>query len=371
MDLHTLLASRSLARLRRFALATCAVSLTALAACATPSASAQDVELDDEVELTFSSIDVEDRDRRLEVDYRLEDRDWRWAQDQEFDLWLTLYAPQGDDYAFVHGMPLESYRGRVLFPSHVRYYDYPYVGLCVVAVGVGQQYDPGYGYVCDDPVRVNVHSRQRVNWSHNRVIFSLGFHSGLYGYSWFHPHYGFYYPRHFYGPYPPIIIRDRYRRHYHPRRHYRRHPDRYKGDRHNSDRYRGDRHRSDRYKDDRRRPRHETRRHVDGPGTRSERKDDRQPTRVIRPQDRIVPTQKIAPRQRRIEPKQRIQPRPTQIRPRQRQIQPKQRVQPRPTQIRPQQRQIQPKQQIRQKQIRQKQIRQKQVRPQQRRIKSR
>jgi ABC-2 type transport system permease protein len=39
-------------------------------------------------------------------------------------------------------MPLQSHRGLVRFPDRVRYYDYPYVELCVIGVGVGESIDP-------------------------------------------------------------------------------------------------------------------------------------------------------------------------------------------------------------------------------------
>ncbi|QDG52797.1 hypothetical protein FIV42_19225 [Persicimonas caeni] len=338
------------------------VAVAYLPACATNDAAAQDYDLesnydvDEEVELTFSDIEVEDRSRRLEVEYTLQDRDWRWARDNEYDLWLTLYAPSGGDYVFVHGMPLQSYRGRVLFPNHVRYYDYPYVGLCVVAVGVGEVFEPGYGYVCEDPVRVTIRKRQKVRWYDTRVNFTLGFHYGLYSYPWFHPYYGFYYPRYYYGPYPPraIIHYGKYR-HYYPRHHrrdYKRH-DKYDRRKDYRDRYdrRRDYDRRDRRDRVERRRREPTR-----PAARPDQRNlkFRSPTRVEqRERQRRAPTrprierptinpQRVTPRQVRPQQIRPQQIRPQQVRPQQvrpQQVRP-QRIQPRQHQIRPRQQRI-------------------------------
>lgn len=339
------------------------LALSYLTACASP-ATAQDYEtleydVEEEVDLTFSDIEVENSSRRLQVEYTLQDDDWRWARDNEYDLWLTLYAPSGDDYVFVHGMPLQTYRGRVLFPSHVRYYDYPYVGLCVVAVGVGEAFDPGYGYVCENPVRVTIRKRRAVRWYDSRVRFTLGFHYGLYNYSWFHPYYGFYYPTYYYGPYPPrAIIHHGKHRHYHPRYHRRDKRDWDKHDRRGFDRHRDRDARRDYDGRDRRDRVERRRRRPTGTTARPDQRDlkFRSPTRVRPPHQVRQPERgRRAPTRPRVEPR-RIEPRqikPSQIQPSQiepRQVTP-QRVQPRqtrppvrPQQIRPQQQRIQPRQ---------------------------
>ncbi len=168
------------------------------------------------VELTFSSLRVDNRGGALAVDYRLRAGDWNWAQSNDLDLWLAVYAPVGGNFQFLYSMPLSAYDGRVIFPDRLAYYDYPYVGLCVVAVGVNDEYEPGYGYVCDNPVRVNIYQQRDVYWTGSSVSFILGFNYGLYAYPWFAPAYGFYYPSYYYHapPYPH-------------HRHYRRPPVRY------------------------------------------------------------------------------------------------------------------------------------------------
>ena len=275
-------------------------------------ASAQPNYDEDAVEITFSSLEVDDSFGRLEVDYLLESRDWRWAQNNDFDLWLGLYVPAGDEWEFARGEKLLSRRRTVVFPANVAYQRYPYVGLCVIAVGVGDTLEPGYGYVCDSPVRVNVGRSQDVYWSQSNVIFSLGFHRTLYGYPWWRAGYGFQYPYYYFAP-PRVLVVPRhpkFRRH-HKFRHHRgdRHFRHHRGDRHFR-RHRGDRHfrrhRGDR-KFHRHRARPHQRRHIQ---QRRHRRGRHIQQRRQRPQQRM----RQAPRQQRRQFRQPQQRRPNQQR---------------------------------------------------------
>ena len=160
-------------------------------------AAAQQVLMAPQVEATFETLQVGVAEQTVTVDYELADTDWQWAQHLGMNTWLAVYTQGGQDgWQLDQAMPISEASAQVSFSDQVSVRAGQTLGICLVAAAGAGPLEQGMGYVCQEPVAVEIGSLPFEQQLSDATV-ELQFDRNIDDQPWFASQYGFARPQGF------------------------------------------------------------------------------------------------------------------------------------------------------------------------------